>query len=131
MRCASIGRSYSLSPHIWSKGSPGILTCPPPPFDQNAYTARWFHGPYLSLAFSIVLCFSRLGSSVNFIVTPMLADSGVPASIWVGAVMCLLSFIACLVLTALDVKGNSRVKVRAVFRTWPCLWRNFGERSNF
>jgi hypothetical protein len=43
-------------------------------FLQNAYTARWFEGPLLSLAFSIVLMFSRLGSSVNFIVTPMLAD---------------------------------------------------------
>ena len=83
---------------------------------QNAYTARWFEGPLLALAFSVVLCFSRLGSSINFVVTPILAAQGVPPSIWVGAGMCLFSMVACIFLTILDKKGERRVKVWAVVR---------------
>eukprot|EP01134_Creolimax_fragrantissima_P002514 CFRG2514T1 len=81
---------------------------------QNAYTVRWFDGKYLSLCFAIVLCASRLGSSVNFIVTPMLANEGVPFSIWTGTLMCLISMVACLSLTVIDYWGEDRVKADVV-----------------
>lgn len=68
---------------------------------QNTYTIRWAHslpdgsadscvlrswfeGPKLALAFGLVVSFARIGSSVNFVVTPKLAnmDNGVPLSVW-------------------------------------------------
>ncbi|KNC73916.1 hypothetical protein SARC_13525, partial [Sphaeroforma arctica JP610] len=102
---------------------------------QNAFTVRWFDGPYLSLCFAVVLCFSRLGSSVNFIVTPMLANAGVPISIWMGTAMCVLSMVACLLLTGLDYWGQDRLKAETVeekvslkhiLRLPLATWLNFG-----
>src|SRR5438094_939974 len=45
-----------------------------------------------------------LGTSVNFVVTPIFANSsgGVTTSVWFGAGMCGLSFMACLVGYSLD-----------------------------
>ena len=64
---------------------------------QNTYTARWFDGKslfshkkkhayplpahtgkQLALAFGLVLSFSRIGSSVNFAVTPFLTRMSLP-----------------------------------------------------
>jgi len=62
---------------------------------QNAYTAKWFDGSQLALALGLVVAFSRIGSSVNFAVTPIFAQIGVPMSVWFGTGMCLVSFAAC------------------------------------
>lgn len=75
---------------------------------QNAYTTRWFSGPTLALAFGAVLAFARIGSSVNFIVTPILAEEGVPIAVWFGAGTCALSMTATLIAAGLDKFGSSR-----------------------
>jgi len=77
---------------------------------QNTYTARWFTGRQLALAFGLVLSFSRIGSSVNFVVTPYLTDLGVPTAIWFGGATCVFSFMACVILAVLDYGGRSLVK---------------------
>eukprot|EP01087_Luapelamoeba_hula_P018051 TRINITY_DN575_c0_g1_i1.p1 TRINITY_DN575_c0_g1~~TRINITY_DN575_c0_g1_i1.p1 ORF type:complete len:479 (-),score=42.01 TRINITY_DN575_c0_g1_i1:55-1491(-) len=77
---------------------------------QNTYTARWFNGKQLALAFGLVLSFSRIGSSVNFAVTPFLAAISVPTAIWFGACTCVFSFGACVCLALLDWHGRKRVK---------------------
>lgn len=41
---------------------------------QNTYTVRWFDGKRLALAFGLVVAFSRIGTSVNFVVSPILAN---------------------------------------------------------
>ena len=79
---------------------------------QNTYTQRWFDGKILALAFGLVVSFSRIGSSVNFLVTPTLAeaDNGVTLSLWVGSAMCGLSFCFVLVAAFLDRRYERFVK---------------------
>lgn len=77
---------------------------------QNTYTARWFDGKQLALAFGLVLSFSRIGSSVNFAVTPFLTKIGVPVAIWFGGATCIFSFGACIILASLDWFGRHKVK---------------------
>lgn len=81
---------------------------------QNFYVVRWFDGKRLALAFGLVVAFSRIGTSVNFVVSPKLADShnGVPLTVWIGMGMCLLSFCACLVASGLDFWGESKVEAQ-------------------
>jgi MFS family permease len=80
---------------------------------QNTYTVRWFEGKTLALCFGLVVAFARIGSSINFVVTPRLAAIGVPLAAWVGAGTCVLSFVACICLALLDRYGNARAKVNA------------------
>jgi MFS family permease len=69
---------------------------------QNTFVIRWFSGPYMALVFGLVLAFARVGSSVNFAVTPTLTDQGVPFSVWFGVGMCTISLIMCILLVILD-----------------------------
>jgi MFS family permease len=78
---------------------------------QNTYTVRWFDGNYLALVFGLVVAFSRIGTSVNFIVTPTFAAPpfGVPFSVWFGCAMCGVSLTACVVCAVLDSYGTNRI----------------------
>jgi len=71
--------------------------------------ARWFEGSVMAFAFGISLAFSRIGSSVNFAVTPILAEIGVPFSIWFGTATCALSFVACVITSLLDKWGEPKI----------------------
>lgn len=75
---------------------------------QNNFTARWFDGPQLAMAFGLVLSFARIGSSVNFAATPFLAEVSVPFAVWFGAGTCVISFFACIMLSLLDKAGEHR-----------------------
>jgi len=78
---------------------------------QNTFTARWFEGRVLALCFGIVVSFSRIGSAVNFAVTPVLTEKWtVPESVWFGTVTCGFSFAACIVGCILDRYGQARCK---------------------
>jgi len=79
---------------------------------QNAYTARWFDGKLLAFAFGLIVAFSRIGSAVNFFVTPLFAVIGVPFSVWFGATMCMISFVSCIFVALLDWYGEARVEAR-------------------
>lgn len=83
---------------------------------QNTYTLRWFEGPNLALVFGLVLAFARVGSSVNFAVTPLIAGmgkSGVPISVWFGTGLTLFSFGICLLGSYLDKSGGYILQKRA------------------
>eukprot|EP00276_Gloeochaete_wittrockiana_P025267 CAMPEP_0184370298 /NCGR_PEP_ID=MMETSP1089-20130417/162740_1 /TAXON_ID=38269 ORGANISM="Gloeochaete wittrockiana, Strain SAG46.84" /NCGR_SAMPLE_ID=MMETSP1089 /ASSEMBLY_ACC=CAM_ASM_000445 /LENGTH=555 /DNA_ID=CAMNT_0026712879 /DNA_START=102 /DNA_END=1769 /DNA_ORIENTATION=+ len=83
---------------------------------QSTFTARWFDGKLLALAFGITVSFSRIGSSVNFIVTPTLAThayswaQSVPVAIWFGTAMCVVSLVAVGIAALLDILGEDRIK---------------------
>jgi len=79
---------------------------------QNTFTARWFEGKQLAFAFGTVVSFSRIGTSVNFLVTPYFTELGVPFSIWFGTEMCLVSFCACGFVALLDWYGEAAVRRR-------------------
>jgi MFS family permease len=81
---------------------------------QNTYTVRWFDGKQLALAFGLVVAFSRIGTSINFVVSPKLANSndGVPLTLWFGMGMCALSFIACCLASYSDWWGETKVEAQ-------------------
>lgn len=75
---------------------------------QNIFTLRWFAGPQLALAFGLVLSFARIGSSVNFVATPQLADTSVPFAVWFGAGTCLFSVVMCLIACGIDYTAEKK-----------------------
>lgn len=84
---------------------------------QNTFTTRWFDGEQLALAFGLVLAFSRIGSAINFVVTPILAsmgtpfhEIGVPLSVWFGTFLCFMSLCFAASCSLLDYSGRSRLK---------------------
>lgn len=87
---------------------------------QNTFTTRWFDGAQLALVFGLVLAFSRIGSAVNFVVTPALTgiggpydDIGVPFAVWFGTLLCLMSFGFAVGCSLLDYFGQHRIKRQA------------------
>jgi len=75
---------------------------------QNYYTTMWFDGKILAFVFGLVLAMARVGSSINFALTPLFAQIGVPFSAWTGTVMCLFSLVSCAYLTFFDWYGQAR-----------------------
>ncbi|RNF15034.1 putative major facilitator superfamily [Trypanosoma conorhini] len=72
---------------------------------QSAYVARWFkHSRGMALAFGITISFSRVGSSFNFLFSPMIAEArGVEVAALFGILSCVVSFCACIILVFADV----------------------------
>ncbi len=80
---------------------------------QNTFTVRWFDGKRLALAFGLVVAFSRIGTSVNFVVSPILSsnkENGVPITLWFGMGMCALSFLTCCAASLYDKWGEKKVE---------------------
>lgn len=71
---------------------------------QSAFVARWFKGRRgMALAFGITISFSRVGSSFNFLFSPVIAKRwGVEAATMSGTAACLVSVCACGVLVLAD-----------------------------
>jgi hypothetical protein len=54
---------------------------------QNRITAYWFKDKELAMAFGITLCFSRLGSVLNFFLTESFQEQyGLKITLWGGNV---------------------------------------------
>lgn len=77
---------------------------------QSAFVARWFtNGRGLALAFGITVSFSRVGSSFNFLFSPMIASNhGIDTSVMMGMFACIFSLVSCFVLVACDVYGTKK-----------------------
>ena len=77
---------------------------------QSAFVARWFKGGRgMALAFGIAISFSRVGSSFNFLFSPMIATkANIVTSVLCGTVACGVSMIACGILVALDIYGTRK-----------------------
>ncbi|KPI88302.1 hypothetical protein ABL78_2601 [Leptomonas seymouri] len=71
---------------------------------QSAFVARWFKGRRgMALAFGITISFSRVGSSFNFLFSPVVAKKwGVEAAAIGGTGACFISVCACGVLVLAD-----------------------------
>jgi MFS family permease len=77
---------------------------------QSAFVARWFkEGRGMALAFGISISFSRVGSSFNFLFSPIIASkyNVVTASLF-GMMACGVSVISCGVLVAMDLYGTRK-----------------------
>ncbi|KAK5578977.1 hypothetical protein RB653_008653 [Dictyostelium firmibasis] len=81
---------------------------------QSTFCATWFKGRGdINFAFAITLAFSRIGSAINFQISPRIEDnqvSKVPTAIWVGAIVCGVSFASCIILVVLDVIRGKKDK---------------------
>lgn len=71
---------------------------------QSAFVARWFKGRRgMALAFGITISFSRVGSSFNFLFSPVIASRwGIEAATIAGVAACFISVCACGVLVLAD-----------------------------
>ncbi|XP_072026984.1 lysosomal dipeptide transporter MFSD1-like [Amphiura filiformis] len=73
---------------------------------QNRITAYWFREKELAFAFGVTLTFSRSGSVLNFFLTKTVEDRiGLSWTLWGGAFLCLLGFVAAILTSVLDVVG--------------------------
>lgn len=77
---------------------------------QSTYCAKWFAGKELALAFGITLSFSRIGSALNFIIVPSIGDENPWIATWLGAILCGVSVMACLLLAVMDKRGEQTSK---------------------
>jgi MFS family permease len=83
---------------------------------SNAVLKEWFSGREFAMAMGVQLSVARLGSVINNLACPYLADRhGIAAPFWVGLLVCLLSLAAALALFALDGAhgGEERDAARA------------------
>lgn len=80
---------------------------------QSAFVARWFkEGRGMALAFGITVSFSRVGSSFNFLFSPLVSkDVNVETGVLMGLVACGFSLVSCMALIWLDVIGTRRGQV--------------------
>eukprot|EP00796_Vickermania_ingenoplastis_P008633 gene8633-6064_t len=74
---------------------------------QSTFLSRWFSKDSgMSFAFGITISFARVGSSFNFLVSPVIAThSGIFAAISIGTVLCFISLLAGVVLYGLDARA--------------------------
>uniref|UniRef100_K3WG66 Lysosomal dipeptide transporter MFSD1 n=1 Tax=Globisporangium ultimum (strain ATCC 200006 / CBS 805.95 / DAOM BR144) TaxID=431595 RepID=K3WG66_GLOUD len=74
---------------------------------QGTLVASWFKNSELALALGINLSVARLGSVINNELSPAIAHaSSVSAALWVGVVMCIVSFLAVLVVIPIDKRDE-------------------------
>lgn len=84
--------------------------------------SQWFLGGELALSFGIALAVSRLGSVLNNLVSPLLADHfSTPTALWNGALVNLLSLIMAGVLYRLDCRHKERSSAMEATLTEPLL----------
>ncbi|EGC30430.1 hypothetical protein DICPUDRAFT_157851 [Dictyostelium purpureum] len=86
---------------------------------QSTFCASWFKGRSdINLAFAITLAFSRIGSAINFQISPMIYNkTNTSTAVWFGAIICGVSFAACVILVILDVIRGKKDKEEPVAAT--------------
>ncbi|XP_043567999.1 major facilitator superfamily domain-containing protein 1 isoform X3 [Chiloscyllium plagiosum] len=82
---------------------------------QDRIIAFWFKGKELSLAFGLQLTCSRLGSVLNFFLTPSIdRNFGIQWTLWGGMLLCVLSFFSAIIVSVLDKVGTKQLGLDAV-----------------
>jgi len=83
---------------IYGLGGGSITVC------QEAIATYYFSGKELGLSFSATLTVSRLGSVLNFFVSPYIlqATGSAAATVWIGVSLCVLSFVFVMVFWIMD-----------------------------
>lgn len=71
--------------------------------------SEWFAGKELALSFGIALAIARLGSVLNDLISPVVANSfSTPWALWVGAALNVLSVVVALYIRYLDSRYSTR-----------------------
>lgn len=80
---------------------------------QNTITVRWFASASLPLIFGIVIAMSRIGSAINFSVTPLLVDHfNVVQAVWIACSTTLISLLACIIASYCDTHMSSAIQLQ-------------------
>ena len=70
---------------------------------NSAILSEWFKGRELAFAFGINLSISRLGSVINNLVSPVLADSiDIQFALWFGVILCGASVLSAVTIASFD-----------------------------
>jgi uncharacterized membrane protein len=70
---------------------------------QSAIVSNWFKGKELSFSFGLTLCVSRLGGVLNGVtVSRMVAEQSVGFALYIGFIICVVSFVCALLLAVID-----------------------------
>ena len=77
---------------------------------NSALLAEWFKGKELAFAFGINLSISKLGSVINNIVSPALADQvSIVFALWFGAMLCGFGVVCVLITMPIDRSMNQQI----------------------
>ncbi|KAI8899997.1 major facilitator superfamily domain-containing protein [Globomyces pollinis-pini] len=72
---------------------------------QSKITSKWFWNKELSLALSLNICVGRMGSVLNDLMSPWIANQfNVPSAAWFGFLTCLASFACAIYLAKIESK---------------------------
>jgi hypothetical protein len=70
---------------------------------NSAILSIWFEGKELAFAFGLNLSIARLGSVINNLVSPTLANGiNIQFALWFGVILCGGSIVACLLISSID-----------------------------
>mmetsp|Transcript_17246 Transcript_17246/g.28943 ORF Transcript_17246/g.28943 Transcript_17246/m.28943 type:complete len:573 (-) Transcript_17246:326-2044(-) len=75
---------------------------------NSAILSVWFKGKELALAFGLNLSIARLGSVINNVVSPTLADSiGIEFAFWFGVILCASSVCSAMFIAYFDLSMDN------------------------
>ena len=79
---------------------------------QSTITSDWFQGSDVAFAMGIGLAVSRLGSIINNVISPKVADSrgGIQSAFWIGSILTFSSLFAAALIIFVDKKAATRLK---------------------
>lgn len=78
---------------------------------QSALLVSWFKGTELAFALGINLSVARLGSVINNIISPMLAEKfDVTTALWFGSFVCIISLVSVCLLLPIDRKADNQAE---------------------
>ena len=70
---------------------------------QLTLLVKWFRGTQLTYVVGILICCTRLGNSLDALISPKLAENGhLSAPFYIGLGMCLFAWVTCLLLVKID-----------------------------
>lgn len=80
---------------------------------NSAVLSVWFEGKELAFAFGLNLSIARLGSVINNLVSPALANSiNIQFALWFGVILCGGSVAACVLISSIDKHLDSLIDVK-------------------
>ncbi|KDO31136.1 hypothetical protein SPRG_04274 [Saprolegnia parasitica CBS 223.65] len=77
---------------------------------QATLLSLWFPSNELAFTNGVLLCMSKLASTLNNALSPLLAETyGSTSALWVGAMLCGLSLCAALLLAPIDATAQAQI----------------------
>lgn len=77
---------------------------------SHSQLAEWFKGTELAFAFGINLSISKLGSAINNIVSPVVADQvSIAFALWLGVILCGFGVTCVLITMPIDRNMNEHI----------------------